>query len=307
MAAVPAPDRGRSGGRRRPGRAGTSTRRGASRPSPPGCSPCPFMVLFLVVHGRARCWPSLGMSFTDMRQPRHPQPVRGRVRRARQLHQAAVEDPVPQGRLQHRCYFVVLGVPLTMALALAVAVALNRASTGSRTSSGSATTCPVVTSIVAVSVVWKFLLQPDSGLLNTVLGWVGIDGPGLARQHHLALPSLIVMAAWRNFGTLMVIFLAGLQTIPKELHEAAEVDGAGGLGAVPLHHPAHAAADAAVRRGDHRHRLPPVLRGAVRDDQGRPARLAPCRSPTSPTTSSASATTATPPPPATCCSSPSWC
>ena len=69
------------------------------------------------------------------------------------------------------------------------------------------------------------------------------------------------MAVWRNFGTLMVIFLAGLQTIPAEMNEAAEVDGAGAWGrfryiTLPMLRP-----DAAVRRGDHRHRLPPVLRG----------------------------------------------
>ena len=83
---------------------------------------------------------------------------------------------------------------------------------------------------MAVSVVWKYLYRDNGGLFNTVLGWAGIDGPGWLDSTSLALPSLVVMAAWRNFGTLMVIFLAGLQTIPKELNEAAEVDGAGAWG-----------------------------------------------------------------------------
>jgi len=86
----------------------------------------------------------------------------------------------------------------------------------------------VVTSIVAVSVVWKFLYRHHGGLLNTVLGWVGIGEVHWLDDTRLALPSLVVMAVWRNFGTLMVIFLAGLQTIPREVSEAAEVDGAGG-------------------------------------------------------------------------------
>ena len=73
---------------------------------------------------------------------------------------------------------------------------------------------PVVTSIVAVAVVWKFLLRTTAAAQH-VLGWVGIDGPGWLDRPDLALPSLIVMAVWRNFGTLMVIFLAGLQTIPR--------------------------------------------------------------------------------------------
>ena len=85
---------------------------------------------------------------------------------------------------------------------------------------------PVVTSIVAISVVWRFLLQPDSGLINTMLGWVGIDGPNWLQTESTALPTLIVMGAWRNLGFGMVIFLAGLQAIPKELYEAATIDGA---------------------------------------------------------------------------------
>ena len=103
-----------------------------------------------------------------------------------------------------------------MAVALAVAVGLNRIARR-RASSGSATTCPVVTSIVAVSVVWRFLYRDSGGLFNTVLGYVGIDGPAWLDSTTLALPSLVVMSVWRNFGTLMVIFLAGLQTVPKEI------------------------------------------------------------------------------------------
>jgi multiple sugar transport system permease protein len=83
----------------------------------------------------------------------------------------------------------------------------------------------VVTSIVAVAVVWRFILQPD-GLLNTMLGWIGISGPDWLHSTTWALPSLIVMTAWRNMGTLMIIFLAGLQNVPVELHEAATMDGA---------------------------------------------------------------------------------
>ena len=71
------------------------------------------------------------------------------------------------------------------------------------------------------------LLRPDGGLINTVLGWVGLGGVDWLDNTSTALPTLVVMAAWRNLGTLMVIFLAGLQTVPRDVQEAAAVDGAG--------------------------------------------------------------------------------
>jgi multiple sugar transport system permease protein len=121
--------------------------------------------------------------------------------------------------------FVVVGIPVTMAVALALAVALNSGIGRFRAAFRVGFYAPVVTSIVAVSVVWKYILQPD-GLLNTVLGWAGIQGPNWLNDTTWALPSLILMAVWRNVGTLMVIFLAGLQAVPQEVQEAAVMDGA---------------------------------------------------------------------------------
>jgi multiple sugar transport system permease protein len=123
-------------------------------------------------------------------------------------------------------YFVVIGVPLTLGIALAAAVALDKGITRFRTIFRVGYYTPVVTSIVAVAVVWRFLLQPDSGLVNTILGYVGINGPDWLGSTTWSMPSLIAMAAWRNFGTAMIIFLAGLQSVPVMLHEAAAIDGA---------------------------------------------------------------------------------
>jgi len=113
-----------------------------------------------------------------------------------------------------------------MAMALAVAVGLNRI-TWLRSLFRVGYYLPVITSIVAVAVVWKFLLRSEGGLVNTALGAVGLPQPQWLDNPSLALPSLVLMAAWRNMGTLVVIFLAGLQTIPSEVNEAASVDGAG--------------------------------------------------------------------------------
>jgi multiple sugar transport system permease protein len=124
-------------------------------------------------------------------------------------------------------YFVVVGVPLTIVLALAVAVALDRGVTRLRTFFRVGYYLPVVTSIVAIAVVWRLLLRPGTGVIDTLLSYVGIGGPDLLGNPDTAMPSLIVMATWRNIGNLAVIFLAGLQGVPRTLLEAAEVDGAG--------------------------------------------------------------------------------
>ena len=136
-------------------------------------------------------------------------------------------DPTFHKAAQNTAVYVVFGVPLTMALGLLAAVGLNQGVVKLRTVFRVGYYLPVVTSIIAVAVVWRFLLGTEIGLINGTLSAVGIDGPGWLTNPAFALWSLIAMAAWRGLGFLMVIFLAGLQTIPGDLYEAAEVDGAG--------------------------------------------------------------------------------
>ena len=184
----------------------------------------PFMVLFLVFTA-GPVLASLGMSFTDIRSTdmRSPFAV-GFV--GLENYTRLLGDPLFQKVMFNTFAYLVLGVPLTMGLALAAAVGLNRI-TFLRGLFRVGYYLPVVTSIVAVSVVWKFLLREEGGLLNAVLALVGVNGPGWLDSTTLALPSLVVMSSWRNLGALMIIFLAGLQTIPAEVIEASEVDGAG--------------------------------------------------------------------------------
>ena len=85
---------------------------------------------------------------------------------------------------------------------------------------------PSVVSGIAVALLWGNILHPDFGLLNTVLGWVGIKGPGWLSSPLWSKPSLILMSLWAAGGS-MVIYLAGLQSVPAHLYEAAEIDGAG--------------------------------------------------------------------------------
>jgi multiple sugar transport system permease protein len=184
----------------------------------------PFLALFLVFTA-GPVLASLGMSFTDIRSTDMRSPFAVGFAGI-DNYTKLLSDPLFQKVMVNTFAYLVLGVPLTMALALAAAVGLNRI-TFLRGLFRIGYYLPVVTSIVAVSVVWKFLLREEGGLFNAVLALVGIDGPGWLDSTTLALPSLVVMSAWRNLGTLMIIFLAGLATIPAEVNEASEVDGAG--------------------------------------------------------------------------------
>jgi multiple sugar transport system permease protein len=129
--------------------------------------------------------------------------------------------------LFNTAYFVVVGVPLTLAIGLLIANALNRGVTRLRTVFRVGYYLPVITSIVAIAVVWRFVLNPDEGLINMLLAGLGIHGPAWLADPVLAMPSIIAMAVWRNVGFAMVVFLAGLQAIPPTLYEAAAIDGAG--------------------------------------------------------------------------------
>ncbi|NQX12123.1 sugar ABC transporter permease [Microbacteriaceae bacterium VKM Ac-2855] len=168
---------------------------------------------------------SLAMSFTDFRNTDILDPLAvGFVGLDQYVRLFQTEQFVRS--LLNTFYFVGVGIPLTMAVALALAVALNNGITRFRTFFRVGFYAPVVTSIVAVAVVWRFLLQPD-GLFNTMLGAIGITGPDWLGDPAWSMPSMIMLAVWRNMGTLMIIFLAGLQGISEEVLEAAEVDGAG--------------------------------------------------------------------------------
>jgi multiple sugar transport system permease protein len=129
--------------------------------------------------------------------------------------------------LGNTAYFVLVGVPLTLGIGLLIASAVSRGITRFRTAFRVGYYLPVITSIVAIAVVWRFLLNPDIGLINVLLRNIGIDGPDWLASRTLAMPSIIAMAVWRNLGFAMVVFIAGLQAIPAMLYEAAAIDGAG--------------------------------------------------------------------------------
>ena len=169
---------------------------------------------------------SFAMSFTDLRSADLRDPFGVNPVGLDNYVRLFGDDTFRQAAL-NTAYFVLVGVPLTMVLGLAAAVGLDAGITRFRTFFRVGYYLPVVTSIVAIAVVWRFVLEPDSGIVNTLLGYVGIEGPSWLTNPTTAMPALIVMTAWRNLGYLMVIFLAGLQAIPRDLYEAAAMDGSG--------------------------------------------------------------------------------
>ena len=134
-------------------------------------------------------------------------------------------DRVFRAALFNTVYFTAVSVPLSVVLGLATAMLVNQALRGV-VIFRSIFLLPYVTVTVALSLVWKWLYLPDIGLINSVLGVVGINGPAWLTSQTWAMPALILMSVWKGFGYNMVIFLAGLQGIPDHLYDAAKVDGA---------------------------------------------------------------------------------
>lgn len=135
-------------------------------------------------------------------------------------------DPRTAAIFGNSLYYIVGYLPLVYVGGLMLALALNRALRGRAFWRG-IYFLPVVTSWIAVAIVWRWLLNPSNGVVNIALSWVGIDGPGWWTEPAWSMPSIILASAWKDLGFVMVILLAGLQAINPDLYDAAKVDGAG--------------------------------------------------------------------------------
>lgn len=139
---------------------------------------------------------------------------------------ALLGDPGTHAAFLHTVLYIVGYLPLVYLGGLGLALALNTRLRGRAILRG-VYFLPVITSWVVVALVWRWLLSPSNGVVNTVLAWFGIAGPGWWADPAWAMPSIILASAWKDLGFVMVILLAGLQTINPDLYEAAELDGAG--------------------------------------------------------------------------------
>jgi multiple sugar transport system permease protein len=140
---------------------------------------------------------------------------------------ALLGDPLFARALRNTLYYVAVGGPLSVAASLAAALLVNARLARFRPLLRTAFFMPVVTTLVAVAVVWRYLYHPRVGLVNQLLAQVGVAPIDWLGDPAWAMPSIILMSIWKNFGFNMVIFVAGLQAIPERLYEAASLDGAG--------------------------------------------------------------------------------
>ncbi len=144
-------------------------------------------------------------------------------------YRALLATPLFWQALGNTLYFVAVGVPLSIAASLGAALLLESRSARFKGLFRTALFAPVVTTLVAVAVIWRYLLHARYGLIDYGLHWLGVPAIDWLGDPHWAMPAIIVFAVWKNFGYNMIIFVAGLQTIPEDLYEAARIDGASPL------------------------------------------------------------------------------
>jgi len=137
-----------------------------------------------------------------------------------------LHEPLFWKSLGNTFYFVVLGVPLSLGASLGAAMLVNSKVARFRNVLRTIYFAPVVTTLVAVAVVWRYIFHTRYGFLNYALDFVGIGPIDWMGDPHWAMPAIVIMAVWKNFGYNMIILLAALQSIPEDLYEAARIDGA---------------------------------------------------------------------------------
>jgi multiple sugar transport system permease protein len=131
--------------------------------------------------------------------------------------------------LKNTFYFALVGGPLTVATSLGAALLLNAKVVRFKTFFRTIYFLPFVTTLVAVAIIWRYLYHPQYGFLNSALGAIGIHPIDWLGDPRWAMPAIILLAVWKNFGYNMLIFIAGLQAVPEDLYEAAALDGAGAV------------------------------------------------------------------------------
>jgi multiple sugar transport system permease protein len=171
---------------------------------------------------------SLLLSITDFDLYSVANPANVRIVGARN-YVDLMHNPTFWLALKNTFYFALVGGPLTVATSLGAALLLNAKVVRFKTFFRTVYFLPFVTTLVAVAIVWRYLYHPQYGFLNYALGAVGIHPIDWLGDPRWAMPAIILLAVWKNFGYNMLIFIAGLQAVPEDLYEAAALDGAGAV------------------------------------------------------------------------------
>jgi multiple sugar transport system permease protein len=138
------------------------------------------------------------------------------------------DDPLFYIALKNTFYFMIMAGPLSIAVSLGAAMLLNSKLVKFKSIFRLSYFIPVVTTLVAVAIVWRFIYHPKFGIINYLLSLVGIAPIDWLGDPSTAMPAIVLMSVWKNFGYNMIIFIAGLQNIPEDLYEAASIEGASG-------------------------------------------------------------------------------
>jgi multiple sugar transport system permease protein len=139
------------------------------------------------------------------------------------------DDPLFWTALKNTFYYVITASPLSIAVSLGAAILLNSKLIKLKGIFRLSYFIPVVTTLVAVAIVWRFIYHPKFGIMNYFLSWFNINPIDWLGDPFWAMPAIILMSVWKNFGYNMIIFIAGLQNIPEDLYEAADMEGANGF------------------------------------------------------------------------------
>ena len=137
-----------------------------------------------------------------------------------------MSEPLFWKALANTFYFVIVGGTLTVVISLSAALLVSSKLTRLRGLWRTIFFAPVVTTLVAVAVVWRYLYHERYGALNYAIEHFGLERVDWLGDPRWAMPAIILLAVWKNFGYNMVIFVAGLQSIPEEMYDAARIDGA---------------------------------------------------------------------------------
>lgn len=142
-------------------------------------------------------------------------------------YQTLLITPMFWKALGNTTVFVILGVPLSLIASLGTALLVNSRLTRFKGFFRTALFAPVVTTLVAVALIWRYMLHTRYGLINYLLTHLGLPAIDWLGDPHWSMPAIVLLAVWKNFGYNMIILLAALQNIPEDLYEAARLEGAG--------------------------------------------------------------------------------